>query len=36
MDMIPEAFCPPAPIPRTIPPSRWTIIKTILRNPLEL
>ncbi|MGZ9719243.1 cytochrome P450 [Rhizobium miluonense] len=36
MDMIPEAFSPPAPIPRTVPPSRWTIIKTILRNPLEL
>ncbi|MBB6485713.1 cytochrome P450 [Rhizobium lusitanum] len=36
MDMLPEAFSPPAPIPRTVPPSRWTIIKTILRNPLEL
>ncbi|MFS8114684.1 cytochrome P450 [Rhizobium jaguaris] len=36
MDMIPEAFCPPAPIPRTVPPSRLTIIRTILRNPLEL
>ncbi|HEX8048444.1 cytochrome P450 [Rhizobium sp.] len=36
MDMIPEAFSPPAPIPRTTPPSRLTIIRTILRNPLEL
>ncbi|NTF70210.1 cytochrome P450 [Agrobacterium rhizogenes] len=36
MDMIPEAFSPPAPIPRTVPPSRLTIIRTILRNPLEL
>jgi cytochrome P450 len=36
MDMIPEAFSPPAPIPRTAPPSRLTIIRTILRNPLEL
>ncbi|GAJ95650.1 cytochrome P450 [Rhizobium rhizogenes] len=36
MDMISEAFSPPAPIPRTVPPSRLTIIRTILRNPLEL
>ncbi len=36
MDMIPEAFSPPAPTPRTVPPSRLTIIRTILRNPLEL
>ncbi|MFT4181995.1 MAG: cytochrome P450 [Rhizobium sp.] len=36
MDMIPEAFSPPAPMPRTVPPSRLTIIRTILRNPLEL
>ena len=36
MDMIPEAFTPPAPIPRNTPPSRLQIIRTILRNPLEL
>ncbi|THV22115.1 cytochrome P450 [Peteryoungia ipomoeae] len=29
-------FEPPAPIPRTIPPSRLEIIRTVLRNPLEL
>lgn len=36
MDMIPEAFTPPAPIPRNTPPSRLQIIRIILRNPLEL
>lgn len=36
MDMRPEPFEPPAPIPRTVPPSRLEIIRTILRNPLEL
>ncbi|MDE1993784.1 MAG: cytochrome P450 [Rhizobiaceae bacterium] len=36
MDMVPEPFSPPAPMPRTVPPSRLTIIRTILRNPLEL
>ncbi|MGO4437169.1 cytochrome P450 [Rhizobium sp. RAF56] len=36
MDMIPEPFSPPAPIPRNKPPSRLQIIRTILRNPLEL
>ena len=36
MDMISEVFSPPAPTPRTVPPSRLTIIRTILRNPLEL
>lgn len=29
-------FEPPAPIPRTVPPSRLEIIRTVLRNPLEL
>ncbi|KPF42932.1 cytochrome P450 [Rhizobium sp. AAP43] len=29
-------FQPPAPIPRTVPPSRLEIIRTVLRNPLEL
>ncbi|MDO9416856.1 cytochrome P450 [Pararhizobium sp.] len=36
MDMRPEPFEPPAPIPRTVPPSRLEIIRTVLRNPLEL
>nr|CAD6429338.1 cytochrome P450 [Rhizobium sp. Q54] len=36
MDMRLEPFVPPAPIPRTIPPSRLQIIRTVLDNPLEL
>jgi len=36
MDMRPEPFEPPAPIPRTIPPSRLEIIRVMFRNPLEL
>ncbi|MFB2553027.1 cytochrome P450 [Ensifer soli] len=36
MDLRPEPFEPPAPIPRTVPPSRLEIIRTVLRNPLEL
>lgn len=38
MDMRPEPFEPPAPQPqsRAVPPSRLQIIRTILRNPLEL
>lgn len=36
MDIRPEPFEPPAPIPRTVPPSRLEIIKVVLRNPLEL
>ena len=36
MDMRPEPFEPPAPIPRTVPPSRLQIIRTVMRNPLEL
>lgn len=36
MDMRPEPFEPPAPIPRTTPPSRLEIIKVVFRNPLEL
>lgn len=31
-----EPFEPPAPLPRTVPPSRLDIIRTVLRNPLEL
>ncbi|PWE52471.1 cytochrome P450 [Metarhizobium album] len=36
MDMRPEPFEPPAPVPRTVPPSRLEIIRTVMRNPLEL
>ena len=36
MDMKPEPFEPPAPIPRAVPPSRLQIIRTVMRNPLEL
>ena len=36
MDMRPDPFVPPAPVPRSVPPSRLEIIRTILRNPLEL
>jgi len=36
MDMRPGPFEPPAPIPRKVPPSRLEIIRTVLRNPLEL
>ena len=36
MDMRPEPFVPPAPEPRTVPPSRLEVIRTVMRNPLEL
>ncbi len=36
MDTIPSPFTPPAPIPRNTPPSRLEIIRTVMRNPLEL
>ncbi|MBT9372763.1 cytochrome P450 [Rhizobium sp. CSW-27] len=36
MDSRPEPFEPPAPIPRTVPPGRLEIIRTVFRNPLEL
>ena len=36
MDARPEPFIPPAPIPRTVPPSAFEIIRTVMRNPLEL
>jgi cytochrome P450 len=36
MDMRPDPFEPPAPIPRTVPPGRLEIIRTVFRNPLEL
>jgi cytochrome P450 len=32
----PEPFEPPAPVPRTIPPSNLEIIKVMFSNPLEL
>jgi cytochrome P450 len=36
MDMRPDPFIPPAPVPRSSPPTRLEIIRTIFRNPLEL
>ena len=36
MDMRLDPFVPPAPLPRTVPPSRLEVIRTVLRNPLEL
>ena len=36
MDTRPPPFTPPAPIPRNTPPSRLEIIRTVMRNPLEL
>jgi cytochrome P450 len=36
MDMLVEPFTPPAPVPRSTPPSRLEIMRTIMRNPLEL
>ena len=36
MDMRPEPFVPPAPTPRPVPPSRLEILRTVLRNPLEI
>ena len=36
MDMRPDPFVPPTPLPRTVPPSRLEVIRTVLRNPLEL
>lgn len=36
MDMHIEPFVPPAPLPRTVPPSRLEIVRTMFKNPLEL
>lgn len=36
MDMLGEPFTPPAPVPRRTPPTRLEIMRTIMRNPLEL
>lgn len=36
MDMHVEPFTPPAPIPHTKPLSRFQMIRTIMRNPIEL
>ncbi len=36
MDMRPQPFEPPAPVPRTYVPSKIEIMRTVLRNPLEL
>jgi len=36
MDTIPAPFIPPAPTPRTSPPSTLEMIRIVYRNPLEL
>ncbi|MDI6026949.1 cytochrome P450 [Corticibacterium sp. UT-5YL-CI-8] len=36
MDAVPKPFIPPAPIPRTTPPSTLEMIRIVYRNPLEL
>ena len=36
MDIKPAPFVPPAPIPRTTPPSTLEMIRIVYRNPLEL
>jgi len=36
MDVKPQPFVPPAPKPRTRPPSRLELIRVLYRNPLEL
>ena len=36
MDARPEPFVPPAPTPRTQPPSMLEVIRTVMNNPLEL
>ena len=36
MDALPAPFVPPAPIPRTTPPSSLEMIRIVYRNPLEL
>jgi len=36
LDTKPQPFVPPHPVPRTRPPSRLEVIRTVMRNPLEL
>ncbi len=36
MDTTPAPFVPPAPTPRTSPPSLLELIRIVYRNPLEL
>src|SRR6478735_2508635 len=36
MDTTPAPFIPPAPKPRTAPPSFFEMIRIVYRNPLEL
>ena len=36
MTVIAQPFVPPAPVPRTKVPTRLHIIRTVMRNPLEL
>lgn len=36
MDISPEPFVPPHPIPRTTPPSALDVMRILMRNPIEL
>ncbi|MEM1377107.1 MAG: cytochrome P450 [Pseudomonadota bacterium] len=36
MDTQPQPFVPPHPVPRTKPPSSFDVMRTVMRNPLEL
>ena len=36
MDPTPTPFVPPAPVPRSSPPSLFEMIRIVYRNPLEL
>lgn len=36
MDTTPKPFIPPAPGPRTVPPSLFQMLKIVYRNPIEL
>ena len=36
MDTTPTPFVPPAPVPRSSPPSLFELIRIVYRNPLEL
>ena len=36
MDTIPSPFIPPAPKPRTVPPSLFQMLKVLYKNPIEL
>ncbi|QBK29296.1 cytochrome P450 [Roseitalea porphyridii] len=36
MDATPQPFIPPHPVPRTHVPSRLEVVRTVMRNPIEL